>query len=183
MVNKRPIDSNQLVERARSGDVQALADLLGLYRNYLLLLARVHIDTNLQAKADPSDLVQETCLMAARDFSQFRGQTEAEFIGWLRQILANSGAAMIRRYKGSRSRDVNRELQNGRTRWEVDLATVNTRQPITRIGCRCSPLARRWRQVCQSNGSLSILTIGAPIQSLRAANRVGFYQAMVRSIG
>lgn len=109
MVNHRPIDANNLVERARSGDQQAVADLLGLYRNYLLLLARVHIDANLQAKADPSDLVQETCLMAARDLPQFRGETEAEFVAWLRQILANTGAAMIRKYKGTQSRNVGRE--------------------------------------------------------------------------
>src|SRR3954447_22166752 len=115
MVNNRPTNSNELVDRARTGDPQALADLLGVYRNYVLLLARVHIDTNLQAKADPSDMVQETCLMAARDFPQFRGETEAEFIAWLRQILANSGAAMIRRFKGAGSRDVDRELRFGHT--------------------------------------------------------------------
>jgi hypothetical protein len=111
MANHRPVDSNTLVERAKAGDRQAVAELLGLYRNYLLLLARVHIDSNLQAKADPSDLVQETFLMAARDFPQFRGETEAEFVAWLRQILANTGAAMIRRYKGTRSRELGREQQ------------------------------------------------------------------------
>jgi RNA polymerase sigma-70 factor (ECF subfamily) len=105
----RPVDSNTLVERAKAGDQQAVAELLGLYRNYLLLLARVHIDANLQAKADPSDLVQETCLMAARDLPQFRGETEAEFVAWLRQILASTGAAMVRRYKGTHSRNVARE--------------------------------------------------------------------------
>jgi hypothetical protein len=98
MANHRPVDSNTLVERAKAGDRQAVAELLGLYRNYLLLLARVHIDSNLQAKADPSD-------------PQFRGETEAEFVAWLRQILANTGAAMIRRYKGTRSRELGREQQ------------------------------------------------------------------------
>src|SRR6476620_393667 len=107
MVNNRPIDPDQLVERAR--EKQALADLLGLYRNYLRLLARVHIEANLQAKADPSDLVHETCLMAARDFPKFRGETETEFIAWLRQILANTGALMFRRFRGTQSRDVDRE--------------------------------------------------------------------------
>jgi RNA polymerase sigma-70 factor (ECF subfamily) len=111
MANHRPVDSNTLVDRAKAGDQQAVSDLLGLYRNYMLLLARVHIDSNLQAKADPSDLVQETFLMAARDFPQFRGETEAEFVAWLRQILANTGAAMIRRYKGTRSRELGREQQ------------------------------------------------------------------------
>jgi RNA polymerase sigma-70 factor (ECF subfamily) len=69
----------------------------------------VHVDANLQAKADPSDLAQEACLQAIRDFPQFRGQTEGEFVAWLRQILANTGAAMIRRYKGTQHRDVTRE--------------------------------------------------------------------------
>ena len=111
MVPHRPTGSNALVDRARAGDRQAIAELLGLYRNYLLLLARIHIDVNLQAKADPSDLVQETCLLAARDLPQFRGETEAEFVAWLRQILTNAGAAMIRKYKGTRIRDLRRERQ------------------------------------------------------------------------
>jgi RNA polymerase sigma-70 factor (ECF subfamily) len=121
---QRPIDPNQLVERATAGDQQAIAELLGLYRNYLLLLARVHIDANLRAKADPSDLVQEACMMAARDLSQFRGETEAEFVAWLRQILANTGAAMIRRYKGTQSRDVARE---GRFERQLEQSSIALR--------------------------------------------------------
>lgn len=101
----------QLLELAKDGDPYALAGLLGLYRNYLSILARVHIDVTLQAKADPSDLVQETCLQATRDFAQFRGTTEPEFTAWLRKILANRGIAMIRQYKGSQRRDVTREAQ------------------------------------------------------------------------
>jgi RNA polymerase sigma-70 factor, ECF subfamily len=109
MVNNRLIKSNALVQRARAGDREAIAELLLLYRNYLRLLARIHIDVNLQSKADPSDLVQETCLLAARDLPQFRGETEAEFVAWLRQILTNAGAALIRTYKGTQTRDLRRE--------------------------------------------------------------------------
>jgi len=109
MAADNPVSPEQLLERARAGDGQALAELLSLYRNYLAILARVHIDTNLQAKADPSDLAQEACLQAARDFPQFRGSTEAEFTAWLRKILANRGIAMIRHYKAAQRRDVMRE--------------------------------------------------------------------------
>jgi RNA polymerase sigma-70 factor (ECF subfamily) len=86
-----------------------MAELLGMYRNYLSLLARVQVDTALRAKADPSDVVQETLMQATRDFAQFRGQTEAEFVAWLRQIMANTSAAIVRRYKGAKRRDVSRE--------------------------------------------------------------------------
>ena len=105
------VSPEQLLHRARAGEREALAELLSLYRNYLAILARVHIDTTLQAKADPSDLVQEACLQAARDFSHFRGSTEAEFTAWLRKILAHRGIAMIRHYKGAKRRDVTREEQ------------------------------------------------------------------------
>ena len=123
MVDPSSSHSPDLVERARAGDGEAIADLLGLYRNYLRLLARVHIDTNLQAKADPSDLVQETCLAAARDFSQFRGETEAEFVAWLRQILANTGAAMARKYRSQR-REIDREEQLERQLGQLDRSSM-----------------------------------------------------------
>jgi len=126
--NELPGDSHKLVERARAGDPQAIASLLGLCRNYLLLLARVHIDSHLQAKADPSDLVQETCLMAARDLPRFRGATEAEFVAWLRQIMANAGAAMIRKFKGTQTRNICREEQFER---RLEQSSINLERLIT----------------------------------------------------
>lgn len=126
----RPTPSpEQLLRLAKSGDPAALAELLDLYRNYLSILARVHIDVTLQAKADPSDLAQEACLQAARDFPHFRGTNEREFIAWLRKILAHRGIAMIRRYKGSQRRDVTRERQ---IEAEIDLsAQALARVPVS----------------------------------------------------
>jgi RNA polymerase sigma-70 factor (ECF subfamily) len=102
-------DPEQLLRLAGSGDGAALGALLGLYRDYLHLLARLGIDRRLRGKVDASDLVQETFLEAHRDFAQFRGSTEAEFIGWLRRILATNLANVIRHYLGTRCRDVRLE--------------------------------------------------------------------------
>ncbi len=102
-------DCDQLVARAHAGDQEAATELLGLYRNYLLLLARVQVDKTLQAKIEPSDVVQETLLEATRGFPRFRGETEAEFLAWLRRILANAAVTMIRRFKIAQSRDIHRE--------------------------------------------------------------------------
>jgi RNA polymerase sigma-70 factor (ECF subfamily) len=65
----------------------------------------------LQGKVDASDLVQEAFLGAYRDFPQFRGKTEQEFLGWLRQILASLLANLVRHYQGTQRRDVRLERQ------------------------------------------------------------------------
>jgi RNA polymerase sigma-70 factor, ECF subfamily len=79
-----------LLAQARAGDQAALGKLLELYRNYLRLTARSLIHRPLQVQLDASDLVQETFLKAHREFRQFIGSEEREFVAWLRQILVRT---------------------------------------------------------------------------------------------
>jgi RNA polymerase sigma-70 factor (ECF subfamily) len=104
-------DLEQLLRRARTGDGDALGRLLELHRNYLSLLARLQIGRRLQGKVDESDLVQETFMEAHRHFGRFQGTTGGELLAWLRQILATSLAHQVRRYQGTRRRDVRLERQ------------------------------------------------------------------------
>jgi RNA polymerase sigma-70 factor (ECF subfamily) len=104
-------DPTELLHAARRGSPDGLNQLLEHYRNYLMILARTHIGKSLQAKADPSDLVQDTLLEARRDFPQFRGSTEDEFAAWLRKMMAHNGAKFVRQYKVVQARDVRRERQ------------------------------------------------------------------------
>src|SRR5262249_37141120 len=60
---------------------------------------------------DAQDLVQETFLQAHRHFERFRGETEQELAGWLREILAATFANELRRYLGTRRRDARLERE------------------------------------------------------------------------
>jgi RNA polymerase sigma-70 factor (ECF subfamily) len=104
-------EPERLMGLARAGDGQALGGLLELYANYLGLMARLQVGRRLQGKVDPSDLVQETFLEAHRDFPRFRGRSELELLGWLRQILTRNLANAIRRYYGTQARDLNLERE------------------------------------------------------------------------
>ena len=103
-------DLEPLLKQARAGDEAALSELLQLYRPYLALLARLKADRKMRSKLDDSDLVQDTCLSAHRDFHQFRGATEQEFAAWLREIMAHAAANRIRDQRRQR-RDVRLEQQ------------------------------------------------------------------------
>jgi RNA polymerase sigma-70 factor (ECF subfamily) len=112
---KEAVDLLQLLDEARQPEAtdavraQILGRLLDHYRGYLGLLARLQLSRQLQSKGDPSDLVQEAFLEAHRDFLNFRGTTEAEFVAWLRQILVTNLANWVRRFRGTRCRDVDLE--------------------------------------------------------------------------
>ncbi len=83
-------------------------EVLGRFREYLLLLARLQLGDRLPAKLDASDVVQQTLLEAHRKMAQFRGQSAAEMAAWLRQMLACNLADAIRAL-GRAKRDVARE--------------------------------------------------------------------------
>jgi RNA polymerase sigma-70 factor (ECF subfamily) len=100
---------DELLRLARAGDGPALGQLLERCRGYLMLLARVQVDRRLQGKVEAADLVQEVYLEVQRTFGQFRGDTEAEFLGWLRRMLAAHATMAVRRYCGTRGRDVRLE--------------------------------------------------------------------------
>jgi RNA polymerase sigma-70 factor (ECF subfamily) len=78
------------------------------FRPYLRLLARLQLSSRIQAKLDPSDVIQQTMLEAVRGQGQFRGTCDAERAAWLRRILARQLAHALRDL-GRDRRDVARE--------------------------------------------------------------------------
>lgn len=101
---------SSLISDARGGDSISIGLLLQHYRNYLRVLASTQIDRRIQRRVSPSDVVQETMLRAHKHFRQFRGTTDKELAGWLRQILFHSLAKFVEQHVLASRRDVRREV-------------------------------------------------------------------------
>jgi RNA polymerase sigma-70 factor (ECF subfamily) len=103
-------DIAQWLPSARAGSREAVGQILEACRSYLLKLAGKNLEPGLQSKSDAWDLVQETFLAAYQHFDQFRGSTEAELLGWLRQTLLNRLAKLRRRFCASHKRRLDAEV-------------------------------------------------------------------------
>ena len=97
---------HKLLQAAREGSSEALGKLMEGFRPYLLLIAYQEMDSDLCAKAGPSDLVQESFLEAQRDIRNFQGAGQDELMAWLRQILLHNLADFARRYREAGARRV-----------------------------------------------------------------------------
>lgn len=115
------------------------------YRDYLRLLARLQLGPRLQTKMDASDAAQQALLQAYENRAQFRGTTEAEWLAWLRAILANTLAAAARRFRTgarhlARERSFETELELSSSRLQA-LIAVDQSSPSERA-VRCEELLR-----------------------------------------
>ncbi|MGB7327735.1 MAG: sigma-70 family RNA polymerase sigma factor [Rubripirellula sp.] len=104
------MSTTQLVVASKQGDNEAFGQLLEQYRGYLLMLSHRYLSEQLRRRVDPADIVQLTFLEAKRDLNAFRGETPAEFAGWLRGMLKNNVATAVTRHITTKKRSVKREV-------------------------------------------------------------------------
>jgi RNA polymerase sigma-70 factor, ECF subfamily len=102
-------DPEGLLVLAKAGDGAALGRLLERYRNYVGLLVRLQVGRRLRTKVDIEDLLQEIWLEIHRKITLFRGGSEREFLTWARRLIGSILANQVRRYLGTKSRDVRLE--------------------------------------------------------------------------
>lgn len=142
----------RMLGEARQGATKPLGQLLDLYRNYLTILATTQLGQTLRRRMNPSDLVQEAMLAAHRDFASFRGETEREFLAWLRQVLINCLHHAVETHVGAKMRDVRCEISIEQVSLALDRSSVGFADALADPGPSPSfPLRQRERAVALAN--------------------------------
>lgn len=102
------LETSALIERAKTGDCEALNQLFAAHHGLMVELARRKIGPRLRRKEDADDLAQTTFREATRDFGQYQYRGEGSFLRWLVQILQNKIRDKAE-YYGATKRDIGRE--------------------------------------------------------------------------
>jgi RNA polymerase sigma-70 factor (ECF subfamily) len=100
---------DDLLQRAAGGDHRAQAELLARYRVRLRRMIEMRLDRRLGARADPSDIVQETMKTALVRLPDYFADPRISFYPWLRRIAADRLADAYRMHVAAERRSVLKE--------------------------------------------------------------------------
>ena len=107
--SRTDLAEREFLVQARAGDRRALGELLERFRPTLNDLAGQLLSPALVQKVGASDLVQETCLDAMRDFGAARVEHMQGLQAWLITLLTNNIKDWQRKYRSAKKREIRRE--------------------------------------------------------------------------
>ncbi len=103
-------DFIRLIRQAADGDDHAMSTLFSGQREHLLRMVSLRMDRRLRGRIDPSDVIQEAFLVAARELPAYAANPAISFYAWLRWITGQRLIDQHRRHLGAQGRAVNREV-------------------------------------------------------------------------
>lgn len=108
MPSQKP-DTDELLRQASQGDGGAMEGFLNRCRPRLRRMVAVRMDARLAARVDPSDVVQETLVEAARKLPDYIAQRRLPFYAWLRELACQHLVRLHRHHIRAERRSVTRE--------------------------------------------------------------------------
>jgi RNA polymerase sigma-70 factor, ECF subfamily len=105
-----PSETVQLLERLRSGDRRALADLFQQHRDRLRRMVELRMDSRLQGRIDASDVLQDGFLDLDKRVENYLSEPGLPVFLWLRLVISDRLAMIHRRHLGTKMRDAGQEV-------------------------------------------------------------------------
>ena len=102
--------NESLLERARSGDCGALAELFQRHRDRLEQMVRLRLDRRLQGRLDPDDVLQEAYLDVVRRFPEYAADPSMPYYLWLRFLTGQRLVDLHRQHLGAKMRNAGLEV-------------------------------------------------------------------------
>ena len=100
---------DELLERVEAGSSTAAQRLVKGHRTRLRTMVASRLDRRLQARIDPSDVVQDVLLEAARRLPEYLKKRDLPFYPWLRQMAWDRLVELHHQHVRVQKRSVTRE--------------------------------------------------------------------------
>jgi RNA polymerase sigma-70 factor (ECF subfamily) len=138
-------ETDLLLGDAARGDSEAIRNLLERHRARLRRMVTLRLDSQLAARVDASDVVQEALFDAARKLAEYARERPLPFYAWLYRLAVERVADAYRRHWRCASRSVRREEVRATTGSDLRARMLADRLAVTDLTPR-HILIRRERQ-------------------------------------
>lgn len=108
--NTNSSETMDLIQRARSGDEDALNAIFARHRDRLRRMVEIRLDRRLAGRVDASDVIQEAYLEVAQRLEGYLRDPQLPLFVWLRLVLGERLIKLHRQHLGTQMRDAGREV-------------------------------------------------------------------------
>ena len=119
--------TERLVELASQGDRSAINELFEIHRAYLRRVIDLRLEDELRSRIDPSDVIQETQLEAARRIQEYLANRAVPFRIWLRRTAIEQLVNLRRQHVLAKKRTVRQEV------WFPDKSSLALAQKLSEV--------------------------------------------------
>src|SRR3954453_6520576 len=110
LMTNNSAETTRLLERARSGDKEALNQILARHRARLRRMVELRLDRRLQARVDSSDVIQEAYVEVVTRLDEYFSKPSYPLLLWLRLIVGERLLKLHRHHLGTQMRDAGLEV-------------------------------------------------------------------------
>lgn len=163
-------DIAPLLEKLKSGDQSALAELFDKYRPQLRRMVELRLDPRLDARVAPSDVLQEAYIDSISRYEHFFRREGASFYVWLRLIVNQSLVDLHRRHLSAKMRSAGQEANPG---WTAATSVSLARHLVAQLESP-SQIVRKEEMLSQVQAALETLDpLDREILTLRHFEELG----------
>src|SRR5437773_1117478 len=109
-MNADTLTNEELLDAAKGGDEPALAALVERHRDRLERMVQLRMDSRLQGRVDPADVLQDAYLAVRSKFPQYSADAHMPFYLWLRLEVGQKLVDVHRFHLGAKMRDAGQEV-------------------------------------------------------------------------
>lgn len=157
----------RLIEQARAGDSAAVGELFARHRSRLRRMVEMRVDHRLQARVDPSDIVQEGFGEAIARLDEYLADPKYPLFLWLRLIVGERLLKVHRQHLGTQARDAKREVSLYRGALPAASSTALAAQLLGRFTSPTQAAMRAERVIRLQDALNALEQIDREIISLR----------------
>ena len=110
LMENNSADTVALLNRARAGDGHALNEVFTRHRDRLCRMVEMRLDRRVQARIDPSDVVQDAYVDLINRLEDYLRDPRVPLFLWLRLIVGERLLKLHHRHLGAEMRDAGRDV-------------------------------------------------------------------------